>query len=169
MTVGHSTHTLEEFIALLQAHHIEELVDVRTVPRSRHNPQFNRESLPPELNRAGIGYLHMKELGGLRHARPDSPNTGWQNLSFRGYADHMQTCEFRDGLIAITELASRKRPAIMCAEAVPWSCHRSLIADALLVRGIPVEHILSPTRSQSHKLTPFARVDGDQLTYPGKD
>ena len=155
MTVGHSTRTIEEFIGLLKAHAVTCVVDVRTVPRSRHNPQFNRDSLPDSLKLAGLGYVHMPGLGGLRHAKPDSINVGWRNASFRGYADYMQTPEFEQSLEELIQLAKQEQIAIMCAEAVPWRCHRSLIADALLVRGIRTEDIMSPTRrpgSHSHVL-----------------
>ena len=166
LTIGHSTRTLEEFIRLLQAHAVTRVVDVRTVPRSRHNPQFNRDTLPASLKAAGIGYTHMAELGGLRHTTLDSPNTGWRNASFRGYADYMQTPEFGKALDELIQLAKQDRIAVMCAEAVPWRCHRSLIADALLVRGIQTEDILSATHRQVHALTLFARVDGERILYP---
>ena len=166
MTIGHSTHTLEEFIGLLPAHGVTCVVDVRTVPRSRHNPQFNRDSLPGSLKKAGLGYVHLPELGGLRHAKRDSVNAGWENASFRGYADYMQTTEFEKALDMLIELAKQDRIALMCAEAVPWRCHRSLIADALLVRGIHTEDILSVTRRQVHSLTSFAKVQGTAITYP---
>jgi uncharacterized protein (DUF488 family) len=141
-------------------------VDVRTVPRSRTNPQFNREILPLSLEGAGIVYVHVPELGGLRKARKDSPNTAWRNASFRGYADYMQTTEFEDGLKKLFEWLPADRMALMCAEAVPWRCHRSLIADALTVRGIKVEEIVSRTRRQLHNITPFAKVRGKTITYP---
>ena len=166
LTIGHSTRTLEEFIGLLQAHAVSRVVDVRTVPRSRHNPQFNKDSLPDSLNKAGLGYVHMPGLGGLRHAKRDSPNLGWRNASFRGYADYMQTPEFAKSLEELIQLAGRDRIALMCAEAVPWRCHRSLIADALTVRGIRAEDIMSRTRRQIHTLTPFAKVCGTTVTYP---
>jgi uncharacterized protein (DUF488 family) len=166
MTVGHSTHTLEEFIRILQAHGVTSVVDVRTIPRSRHNPQFNGDSLPQALKKAGKGYVHMPGLGGLRHAKSDSPNMGWRNSSFRGFADYMQTPEFAQGVEEVIRLAKREQIALMCAEAVPWRCHRSLIADALLVRGIHVEDIMSATKRQVHSLTPFARVRGTAITYP---
>jgi len=166
-TIGHSTRPKEEFIGLLQAHGVELLIDIRTVPRSRRNPQFNREALPEPLADAGIGYLHMPSLGGLRHARPDSPNAAWQNASFRGYADYMQTPEFTAAIEELIQLGSDKQTAIMCAEAVPWRCHRSLVGDALMARGIAVEDIMSATRRQAHKLTPFARVEGTRVWYPG--
>jgi len=166
MTIGHSTHTLDEFIGLLQAHGATCVADVRTVPRSRHNPQFNRTSLPRSLKKAGLGYVHLPGLGGLRHAKRDSLNVGWRNASFRGYADYMQTPEFEQSLDELVQLANREQIALMCAEAVPWRCHRSLIADALLVRGIRTEDIMSPTRRQVHTLTPFAKVRGTTITYP---
>jgi uncharacterized protein (DUF488 family) len=166
MTIGHSTRTLEEFIGLLKAHGATCVVDVRTVPRSRHNPQFNKTSLPRSLTKAGLGYVHLPRLGGLRHAERDSPNMGWRNASFRGYADYMQTPEFAQSLEELICLANQGRIALMCAEAVPWRCHRSLIADALLVRGIRTEDIMSATRRQVHTLTPFAKVRGTAITYP---
>jgi len=166
MTIGHSTHTLDEFIGLLQAYGATCVADVRTVPRSRHNPQFNRTSLPRSLKKAGLGYVHLPGLGGLRHAKRDSLNVGWRNASFRGYADYMQTPEFEQSLDELVQLANREQIALMCAEAVPWRCHRSLIADALLVRGIRTEDIMSPTRRQVHTLTPFAKVRGTTITYP---
>ena len=169
LTIGHSTRTLEEFIGLLQAHAVSRVVDVRTVPRSRHNPQFNKDSLPDPLKKAGLGYVHMPGLGGLRHPKRDSPNMGWRNASFRGYADYMQTPEFADSLEELIQLASQGRIALMCAEAVPWRCHRSLIADALTVRGIRTEDIMSPTRRQIHTLTPFAKVCGTTVSYPAED
>lgn len=168
MTIGHSTHTIEEFTRLLQAHGATCVVDVRTVPRSRHNPQFNKESLPLSLKQAGLGYVHAPGLGGLRHAKLDSPNMGWRNASFRGYADYMQTPEFAQSLEEVVRLANQDRIVLMCAEAVPWRCHRSLIADALLVRGIRTEDILSVTRRQVHTLTPFAKVRGTVITYPSE-
>ena len=166
VTVGHSTRPIDEFVALLQAHGVQRVVDVRTVPRSRRNPQFGQDVLPGSLQGAGIGYVHLPGLGGLRRARPDSPNAGWRNASFRGYADYMQTPQFAAALERALELAGRERIALMCAEAVPWRCHRSLIADALLVRGIAAEDIASATRRTPHKLTPFARVRGTEITYP---
>ena len=169
MTIGHSTRTVEEFIGLLQAHAVSRVLDVRTVPRSRHNPQFNKASLPRALNKAGLEYVHLPGLGGLRHARRDSLNVGWRNASFRGYADYMQTPEFEQSLEELIQLANQDRIALMCAEAVPWRCHRSLIADALLVHGIRTEDIMSPTRRQVHALTPFAKVRGTTITYPVED
>ena len=168
MTIGHSTRTLEEFIDLLQTHGASCVVDVRTVPRSRHNPQFNKASLPRPLKKAGLGYVHLPGLGGLRHAKRDSLNVGWRNASFRGYADYMQTPEFAQSLDELVQLANQEQIVLMCAEAVPWRCHRSLIADALLVRGIRTEDIMSPTRRQVHTLTPFAKVRGTTITYPAE-
>ena len=168
LTIGHSTRTLDEFIGLLQAHGATRVVDVRTVPRSRHNPQFNKASLSRALKKAGLGYVHLPGLGGLRHAKRDSLNVGWRNASFRGYADYMQTPEFEQSLEELIGLANQDRIALMCAEAVPWRCHRSLIADALLVRGIRTEDIMSPTRRQVHVLTPFAKVRGTTITYPAE-
>jgi uncharacterized protein (DUF488 family) len=165
-TIGHSTRPAEELLALLAEHGIARLVDVRTVPRSRHNPQFNGDVLAAALERAGIAYTQRKDLGGLRHARKDSPNTGWRNSSFRGYADYMMTPEFERAIEDLIGLAGRERIAIMCAEAVPWRCHRSLIADALTVRGIPVTHIMTAGQARPHRLTPFARVDGARIAYP---
>lgn len=166
LTIGHSTRTLEEFILLLQAHSVTLVADVRTVPRSRHNPQFNKPDLAAALKRAGLKYVHLPNLGGLRHARRDSVNQGWYNASFRGFADCMQTPEFARGLAELIRLAKRERVALLCAEAVPWRCHRSLIADALLVRGIRAEDIMTATRRQVHTLTPFAKVRGLTITYP---
>ena len=166
LTIGHSTRTLAEFICLLQAHAVTCVVDVRTVPRSRHNPQFNKASLPWALKKAGLGYVHLPGLGGLRHSRRDSPNAGWRNTSFRGYADYMQTPEFERSLEELILMTNKDQIALMCAEAVPWRCHRSLIADALVVRGIRTEDIMSPTRRQVHALTPFAKVCGTTITYP---
>lgn len=165
-TVGHSTLPIADFIALLKAYGIARLVDIRTVPRSRHNPQFEGEALEKSLRAEGIDYLWLQALGGLRHARKDSRNTGWRNKSFRGYADHMQTAEFQEGLHDLIETGHKARVAIMCAEAVPWRCHRSLVADALNARDIPVVEIISETAHRMHKLTPFAHVEGNQVSYP---
>jgi len=166
MTIGHSTRSIDEFLALLDAHGIEQVADVRTVPRSGHNPQFGQIALSTSLRNSGLGYVHLPGLGGLRHSRRDSVNVGWRNKSFRGYADYMQTPEFAQGLEELIEMARRESVVVMCAEAVPWRCHRSLIADALVVRGIRTEDILSATRRQVHTLTPFARVHGTAITYP---
>jgi uncharacterized protein (DUF488 family) len=165
-TIGHSTRTWKAFLELLREHGIKRVVDVRSIPRSRHNPHFNRETLSTKLRSARIGYVHLRKLGGLRHARRDSPNMGWRNASFRGFADYMQTPDFDAGLNRLIRLAKQKKSALMCAEAVPWRCHRSLIADALLARGIRVADIISGKRSQVHLLTSFGRVQGYCITYP---
>jgi uncharacterized protein (DUF488 family) len=169
LTIGHSTRSIESFIEMLRAHGVKRVVDVRTIPRSRTNPQFNRESLTASLTEAGMGYTHVAELGGLRRARKDSLNVGWRNASFRGYADYMQTPEFEAAIQALIEGAKREQLTIMCAEAVPWRCHRSLIGDALEVRGIAVVDIMSATRTQPHVLASFAKVRGTQVTYPAAD
>jgi uncharacterized protein (DUF488 family) len=168
LTVGHSTRTLEEFVGILRAHGVERLVDVRTIPKSRRVPQFNSDTLGASLRERGIEYLHMKSLGGLRHAKKDSVNLGWRNASFRGYADYMATDEFRASLSHLLEVAREKPTAIMCAEAVPWRCHRSLIGDALLVRGVNVEDIMNVTSTRPHEMTPFAKVDGLNVVYPSE-
>ncbi len=165
-TVGHSTRTAEEFAALLKTFGIEQLADIRTIPRSRKNPQFESAALRDVLHQHGIAYVHVPSLGGLRHPRKDSINTAWRNDSFRGYADYMQTPEFTAALNNLIELAAARTTAIMCAEAVPWRCHRSLVGDALLIRGIPVVDIMSPTSAKEHKLTAWAHVEGSRVTYP---
>jgi uncharacterized protein (DUF488 family) len=165
-TIGHSTRSIEQFLGLLQAHNIEELVDVRTVPQSRHNPQFGQEELAAALQQAGIGYMHLGKLGGLRQSSKDSINLGWQNSSFRGFADYMATPEFQQGLDELKAIAEKKRVAIMCAEAVPWRCHRSLIADALTTQGWQVLHIQSKKTASPHEPTPFLKVQDGKLTYP---
>ena len=165
-TIGHSTRPIEQFIELLKAHGVKRVVDVRTIPRSRHNPQFNRESLAESLRGSGIGYTHLKKLGGLRHPAKDSINLGWRNSGFRGFADYMQTPEFEAALERAIKLLKTKPCTLMCAEAVPWRCHRSLIADALTVRKIRVKHIVSATRAQPHKITPFALIRAARITYP---
>jgi len=166
LTVGHSTRTLESIVDLLREHGVEKVVDIRTIPRSRHNPQFNRETLPDGLKAAGIGYIHWAGLGGLRHAHRDSPNGGWQNSSFRGFADYMQTEDFEESLKKLIDLSEQEQVVMMCAEALPWRCHRSLVADALKVRGVAVEHIMSLKKRQVHELTPWAHVEGTVITYP---
>ncbi len=165
-TVGHSTLPIERFVALIKSYAVQRLADIRTVPRSRHNPQFNDTALAESLTAEHLEYVPMRALGGLRHTRKDSPNTGWRNKSFRGYADYMQTEEFQDALETLIHMSRQKRVAIMCAEAVPWRCHRSLVADALSVRGVPAVEILSESSYRMHKLTPFAQVEGLQITYP---
>jgi uncharacterized protein (DUF488 family) len=188
-TIGHSNRSADELVALLRSHGVKRIIDVRTIPRSRHNPQFNREVLARFLRNRRIGYRHFKALGGLRHARKDSPNTGWRNASFRGFADYMQTAPFRRALETLIALARQspsllrrsgcegrtlhslgdgaKPIAIMCAEAVPWRCHRSLIADALIICGLEVRHITSRTQARRHALSAMAKVSGRQITYPG--
>ena len=168
-TVGHSTHSLDELVAMLRAHGVERLVDVRTIPRSRHNPQFNRETLSKALHNRHLSYRHLKALGGLRHPRPDSTNTAWRNASFRGYADYMQTLDFAEALEHLIALADEMPTAIMCAEAVPWRCHRSLIADALTARGYEVRDIMSLQSAKLHRLSPIAKLMGQQVTYPEAD
>jgi uncharacterized protein (DUF488 family) len=165
-TVGHSTMPLEDFVAMLEAYRIECLADIRTVPRSRYNPQFNANAFSAALHPYKIDYVPLQALGGLRHSRKDSANTGWRNDSFRGYADYMQTQDFAHGLEDLMRLSRERRTAIMCAEAVPWRCHRSLVADALAVRNIPVIEILSASSYREHKLTSFAHVEGTSITYP---
>jgi uncharacterized protein (DUF488 family) len=165
-TIGHSTHTPDEFIETLQAFHIEVVVDVRTIPRSRHNPQFNKDELKKSLHKYKIDYVHLDALGGLRHTSKASVNTAWKNASFRGFADYMQTPPFSRGIEELIELARGKRVVIMCSEAVPWRCHRSLIGDALLLRNFRVEDIMSDKASKPHTLTPWARVEGLRITYP---
>ena len=165
-TIGHSNRSIEEFVELLKRNHIACVLDIRTVPKSRHNPQFGQDRLPASLAAAGIEYRYLAGLGGLRKPRPDSPNGGWRNTSFRGYADYMQTEEFARNVDTVIELAQDRRCALMCAEAVPWRCHRSLVADALLVRGIPVEEIIGSQTPRPHKLTPFAQVEGLHISYP---
>jgi len=165
-TVGHSTRPIGEFTDFLHAHEIRLLVDVRTIPRSRHNPQFNTDTLAESLRKAGLASLHIPALGGLRKARKDSINDGWRNASFRGYADYMQTDEFHKALEGLMAYGTDRGTAIMCAEAVPWRCHRSLIADALVAHGWDVRHILSPVKADEHRLTPFAVIDGNRLVYP---
>ena len=156
-------------MALLRGAGVERLVDVRTVPRSRHTPQWNREWAAGALAGHGIRYHHLPRLGGFRKPRPDSPNVGWRNLAFRGYADYMATPEFAAGLEELLGLARESATAIACTEAVPWRCHRSLIADALTIRGVEVRHLMSPSSARPHALTPFARVEGLAVTYPDPD
>jgi 3-methyladenine DNA glycosylase/8-oxoguanine DNA glycosylase len=168
-TIGHSTRTLGELVEQLRAVDISVLADIRTIPRSRHNPQFNSDALRTALQPRGLRYVHLAGLGGLRRARKDSPNTGWRNASFRGFADYMLTDDFESGLQELRALTAQGRVALMCAEAVPWRCHRSLVADALTVRGAHVEHIIGSLRSSPHHLTPFAKVEGARVSYPGED
>ncbi len=166
-TIGHSNRTVDELVALLRAHGVERVIDVRTIPKSRHNPQFNKDVFAKGLRNRRIAYRHMKALGGLRHPRADSINTGWRNASFRGYADYMQTSEFDAALQQLIEIAKQKPTAILCAEAVPWRCHRSLIADAMTVRGWDVRDIMSVKTARPHVLSSMAQVHGTRITYPG--
>lgn len=165
-TVGHSTHPIDEFVDLLGAHGVSQLVDIRTIPKSRHNPQFGEDQLRESMPANGIGYHRLEALGGLRHTTKDSVNGAWRNTSFRGYADYMQTDAFEAGLAELLALAEKMPTAIMCAEAVPWRCHRSLVGDALTVRGVEVLDIMTPKSAKPHTLTSFARVDGTTVTYP---
>lgn len=168
-TIGHSTHPIEEFIQMLKANGIERLVDIRTIPGSRYNPQYGQKALRESLAKEGIEYLYQNNLGGLRPKIPSSINKGWRNASFRNYADYMQTKEFAEGVEELILKAEEKTTVIMCAEAVPWRCHRSLVGDALLVRDIEVLDIMSKTKITEHKLTSFAVVDGLTITYPKDD
>ncbi len=165
-TIGHSTHPIDEFVELLRVHGIKEVVDVRSIPKSHHNPQFNTDMLSQSLKKSRIHYKHLKKLGGLRHSKKDSINLGWHNTSFRGFADYMSTPEFEEGLQALTKIASTRDTAIMCAEAVPWRCHRSLIADALIKKGWLVRDIMSRTSAKKHLLTSFLKMRKGQLIYP---
>jgi uncharacterized protein (DUF488 family) len=174
LTIGHSTLPIDTFLAILRDNGVRVLVDIRTIPKSRHNPQFAQENLAPALASAGIEYRWHRGLGGLRHARKDSINTGWRNTSFRGYADYMQTEEFAAAIGELLAAAPHEHTALMCAEAVPWRCHRSLVADALVVRGIALEEITysaatGKSRRSPHKLTSFARVEDGRLWYPAAD
>ncbi len=164
-TIGHSTHPIEEFISLLKAHGIEKVIDIRSIPKSRHCPQFNKEVLKRSLKKEGIGYRHLKDLGGLRHTSKDSVNTGWINASFRGFADYMQTTDFERGMEKLEKAGLNKKCALMCAEAVPWRCHRSLVADALTIRKWKVFHIQSRKTAKRHKKTPFLKVKKGMLIY----
>lgn len=165
-TIGHSTRPLEELVDLLNSFQVTHLVDIRTVPGSRHNPQYSERVLADELPGLGIDYRRMVALGGLRKTRQDSPNTGWRNASFRGYADYMQTPQFATAVEELAQLAQAHSVAIMCAEAVPWRCHRSMVGDALLVRGFDVLDIMGLGKATPHTLTRFAMVDGTTITYP---
>lgn len=165
-TIGHSTHTIDEFIKILHTYNIEEVIDIRTIPKSRHNPQFNIDKLKDSLLASNIYYKQMKGLGGFRHTSPASTNMAWKNEAFRGFADYMQTNEFEKSLLELINISRTKQVVIMCAEAVPWHCHRSLIGDALVVRNTYVEDIMNEKVSKPHKLTSWARVDGYSITYP---
>lgn len=165
-TIGHSTRPIEEFIGLLKEYGVTQLVDIRTVPGSRHNPQYGQKALQESLEKAGIHYEYMKNLGGLRSSPGESINLGWHNKSFRNYADYMQTSEFAEAVDTLIKDAKKASTAIMCAEAVPWRCHRSLVGDALLVRGVEVRDIMSTHSDPEHTLTSFAKVSGKNITYP---
>lgn len=165
-TIGHSTHPFDEFIGLLKANDIEQLADIRSIPRSRHNPQFEKTALKENLPKNGIEYVYIKQLGGLRPKTDSSVNDGWRNQSFRNYADYMQTHSFKQGVDELLKLAEEKSTAIMCAEAVPWRCHRSLVGDALLIRGFEVRNIMNEKMAEPHRLTSFAVVNGKEITYP---
>lgn len=167
-TIGHSTREIDDFIGLLKSFSIERLVDIRTLPGSKRYPQFNSENLTVSLKATDIDYVYIKELGGLRKRVTDSANLGWRNLSFRNYADYMQTNGFKTGLDRLIQLATDQTSAIMCAEAVPWRCHRSLVTDALLVRHIEVRHIMNSTKAEPARLTSFAQVNGQEITYPAE-
>ncbi len=168
-TIGHSTHEIAEFIEILQAHGIARLIDIRTIPKSRHNPQYNGEDLAASLDKVGITYHRSKDLGGLRPTHKDSINGAWRNDSFRGYADYMQSEEFAAAIEDLLGRAGEQDTAIMCAEAVPWRCHRSMVGDALVVRGVEVLDIFSATKATAHKLTSFAVVSGTGITYPPEE
>lgn len=165
-TVGHSTLPIDAFIHLMNVYSIRQVADVRTIPKSRHNPQYNADALADALEQHQIRYVGMPALGGLRHSHAGSPNSGWRNKSFRGYADYMQSDEFRIAVDELIAMGRDRRTAIMCAEAVPWRCHRSLVADALETRGVEAVEILSERDWRMHKMTPFAQVDGTDITYP---
>jgi len=166
LTIGHSTRALDDFLDILRAHSVKRVIDVRTIPRSRHNPQFNQELLSERLKESAIDYVLLKRLGGLRHSKADSQNMGWRNSSFRGFADYMQTQEFAEDIDQLVGLAQNCQVAIMCAEVLPWRCHRWLIADVLLVRGVQVEHIMTIKSRSKHTLTKWAHIEGTQITYP---
>jgi uncharacterized protein (DUF488 family) len=165
-TIGHSTHPIDHFIELLRANGVRQLIDIRTIPKSRRNPQFNSDALAASLCAVRLSYIHMKDLGGLRRPRKDSINLGWRNDSFRGYADYMQTDEFSAAVARAVELAHERPTTLMCAEAVPWRCHRSLVSDALIARHIRVLEIISSAKPKEHTLTPFARMSGTRVIYP---
>lgn len=170
-TIGHSTHPIDEFVEMLNRNHIQTLVDVRSIPGSRHNPQFGEHELEKSMPAAGLGYLLMKGLGGRRHTRvgDETVNGAWRNKSFRSYADYMQTEDFDVAVEELIDLSGRQRVAIMCAEAVPWRCHRSLIGDALLARGVKVLDIMSTKSTKPHSMTSFAKVEGERVWYPPEE
>jgi len=166
-SIGHSTRPLAQFVALLRAYSIHTLVDIRSIPRSRRNPQYDQVALQQAIQADGLVYKHLAALGGHRRTREDSPNAGWRNPAFRGYADYMQTEAFEQGLCELLEVNRVAGPiAMMCSEAVPWRCHRSMVADALVARGTSVLHILGPSRARAHRLNPIARIEGAVLSYP---
>ena len=165
-TMGFSIRTWDETLQILGAHSIQRVIDIRTLPGSKRTPQFNLEHLRTELPRAGIEYIHLKSLGGLRKPKPVTVNSAWRNDSFRGYADYMQTSEFIEALNALQQLVAEKTSVYCCTEAVFWRCHRQLVSDALLIRGLKIGHIFSATKVEPHKLTDFAKVDGVKITYP---
>jgi len=164
-TIGHSNRTIDRFVDLLNAHGVKKIVDVRTIPKSHHNPQFNQNEIRKSLTSAKIRYEHLKALGGLRHTRKDSINLGWKNASFRGFADYMQTKEFERGLVRLKRIAQKQTTAIMCAEAVPWRCHRSLIADVLTLQKWQILHIQSKKTAYPHEVTPFLKIQAGKLVY----
>ena len=166
-TIGHSTRSADAFLGLLAAHSIGAVADVRTIPKSRRHPHFSREAMEEWLGRSGIAYRHFPALGGLRRPKTDSINTAIRHPSFRGYADHMQTPEFVDGVAALETFAAERLTTVMCAEALWWQCHRRLLADALFVRNVKVQHILSSAPAKPHELSAFAQVHGSRVTYPG--
>jgi uncharacterized protein (DUF488 family) len=168
-SVGHSTRTIEDFIALMKTYEIETVIDVRKIAKSRHNPQYDEDALSKSLSEHNISYKRLEGLGGLRHTTKESINTAWENLSFRGYADYMQTPEFAHSIKQLINIAAEKQTVIMCAEAVPWRCHRSLIGDALVIRNIDVEDIIGEKNCKPHKLTSFAKVNGNTITYPASE
>jgi uncharacterized protein (DUF488 family) len=166
-TIGHSTRSAEDFNNILAAHQIEALIDVRSFPGSRRYPQFNKQELKTTLPKSGVAYFHLPELGGRRQTRKESRNTAWKNQSFRGYADHMETKEFQQGIERLMEISDAQRTAVMCAEALWWRCHRSLISDFLKARGVEVIHILDVTKDQPHPYTSAARIVNGELSYEG--
>ena len=166
-TIGHSTHPAERFLTLLRAHDVRQLADIRTIPKSRRHPQYDADALCAFLRNHGISYRHFPELGGLRKPQSESLNTAWRHPGFRGYADHMQSAEFRRGVDNLLEFAQGSPTTVMCAEAIWWQCHRQLLADALLARGVPVRHILSVGEAKPHRMSEFAKVNNEQVTYPG--
>ena len=169
LTIGHSTNSLEDLVALLKENEVTLVADVRTMPRSGHKPQFNKDTLADDLAGAGIKYRHLAGLGGMRRPIPDSPNAAWRNAGFRGFADHMQTSDFVRSLEDLIQIAEKETVALMCAEAVPWRCHRSLIADALVARGTAVEHIMGTGNRRPHSLNRWAQVTDGAVVYPAQN